>query len=310
MRKVFGIGETVYDIIFRNGQPVSATPGGSTFNSMVSLGRCGVNAVMLSELGDDKVGRMTSEFMVENGVDPTHVDIYKGMKSNVSLAYLNDRNDAEYEFFRDTHEPRTEFVYPEVEKDDIVLFGSFYAISPRERQHVRGFLEYARSRGAIIYYDLNFRPSHKADLAVALPNVIENFGFADVVRGSKDDFITVYDIPDPKEVYREKVAPLCRSFIFTDGAGPVTVQDGRLEKCYPVQKVENVVSTIGAGDNFNAGFIYGIVVNGITREDISNGLSESQWDRLLGSAGEFSANCCGNMYNYVSPEFAALKKNR
>jgi len=44
------------------------------------------------------------------------------------------------------------------------------------------------------------------------------------------------------------------------------------------------VSTIGAGDNFNAGFIYGLVKHGITREQIEHGLSPEQWDRLIASA--------------------------
>ena len=56
MRKVIGIGETVYDIVFKGGQPTAAVPGGSTFNSMISIGRCGIPADILSEVGDDKVG--------------------------------------------------------------------------------------------------------------------------------------------------------------------------------------------------------------------------------------------------------------
>ena len=39
MRKVIGIGETILDIIFRNGQPTAAVPGGSVFNGIVSLAR-------------------------------------------------------------------------------------------------------------------------------------------------------------------------------------------------------------------------------------------------------------------------------
>ena len=42
MRKVIGIGETILDIIFRNGQPTAAVPGGSVFNGVVSLARAGV----------------------------------------------------------------------------------------------------------------------------------------------------------------------------------------------------------------------------------------------------------------------------
>ena len=42
MRKIIGIGETILDIIFRNNQPSHAVPGGSTFNTLISLGRLGV----------------------------------------------------------------------------------------------------------------------------------------------------------------------------------------------------------------------------------------------------------------------------
>ena len=28
MRKIFGIGETIYDILFKGGKPVAAVPGG------------------------------------------------------------------------------------------------------------------------------------------------------------------------------------------------------------------------------------------------------------------------------------------
>ena len=43
MRKVIGIGETIYDIIFENGQPSAAVPGGSVFNGIVSLARTGAD---------------------------------------------------------------------------------------------------------------------------------------------------------------------------------------------------------------------------------------------------------------------------
>ena len=56
MRKVIGIGETVLDIIFKDGKPTEAVPGGSTFNGIVSLGRAGVDVTFLTETGDDRVG--------------------------------------------------------------------------------------------------------------------------------------------------------------------------------------------------------------------------------------------------------------
>lgn len=69
MRKIIGIGETVLDIIFKDGQPIGAYPGGSTFNAMVSLGRSGMNTTFISEVGSDRVGDFIRKFLIENGVN-------------------------------------------------------------------------------------------------------------------------------------------------------------------------------------------------------------------------------------------------
>jgi len=56
MRKVIGIGETVLDIIFKDNKPVNAVPGGSAFNAIISLGRAGISAHFIGEVGHDRVG--------------------------------------------------------------------------------------------------------------------------------------------------------------------------------------------------------------------------------------------------------------
>ena len=59
------------------------------------------------------------------------------------------------------------------------------------------------------------------------------------------------------------------------------------------------VSTIGAGDNFNAGFLYGLIKNQITRDDMEHGLSEEQWNAVIGCAQLFSAEACSTLNNNV-----------
>ena len=71
MRKVIGIGETVLDIIFKNGKPIEAVPGGSSFNAVISLGRAGVNASFISEAGNDRIGEYVIQFLRDNGVTPS-----------------------------------------------------------------------------------------------------------------------------------------------------------------------------------------------------------------------------------------------
>lgn len=96
MRKVIGIGETVLDIIFRDNHPVDAVPGGSAYNALVSLGRMGIPGMFISETGADHVGEMIVSFLRSNGIDTSGVKMYKDTKSPLSLAFLNERNDAEY----------------------------------------------------------------------------------------------------------------------------------------------------------------------------------------------------------------------
>ena len=308
MRKVIGIGETVLDIIFKDNKPVEAVPGGSTFNAIISLGRCGVNASFISEAGNDRVGDYIIKFLREKGVNADNVSTFPDSKSPVSLAFLNTKNDAEYIFYKDHPHDQLEFTYPDIQPDDIVIFSSYYAVNPVIRPQVLGLLDYARSHGAIIYYDVNYRPAHKDDVIRITPNLLENLDYADIVRGSNEDFTTLYKKDEADKVYNAEISFYCKQFIYTQGSQPVEVRGGKdFKKSYPVHNT-NIVSTIGAGDNFNAGFIFGMLKYGITRDDLLRGLTEEQWDKAINCGLDFSADCCKDIFNYVSREFGEQMK--
>lgn len=310
MRKVIGIGETMLDIIFKNGKPIEAVPGGSTFNGIVSLGRAGVKTVFVSETGNDRVGEYVRDFLRDNNVDTSAINVFQETKSPVSLAFLDKDNNADYIFYRDQKHDHMDFAYPDIQKDDIVVFGSFYAVNPALRPQVSGLLEYARQRGAIIYYDVNFRKAHQADVMKVTPNLIDNLEYADIVRGSKEDFEVLYKKDSAERVYRAETSFYCKRFIYTNGPNPVSVfSNNGFHKEYAMPKTETV-STIGAGDNFNAGFIYGMIKYGVTRDDVEQGLSEEVWDKLIATATAFSADCCKDIFNYISKEFGQQLQNK
>ena len=295
MRKIIGIGETVLDIIFRNEQPIQAVPGGSTFNAIISLSRAGAKTSFISETGNDRIGRMIVKFLKDNGCEATCVNMYPDSKSPLSLAFLNEQNDAEYIFYKDHPHDRLDFSYPDVQPDDIVLFGSYYVLNPVIRPQVKGFLDYAHERGAILYYDVNFRASHQHEVMKLTPNLLENFELADIVRGSSEDFDILFKKSDAEQVYRSQIMFYTKKFICTQAAEPIQLfADNGLRKQYPVAKTETV-STIGAGDNFNAGFLFGLLVNNITRTDLEIGLTEEQWDKVVTMGQKFSAEVCRSL---------------
>lgn len=302
MRRVIGIGETILDILFRNNQPTAAVPGGSVFNGLVSLGRAGVNVRFISEVGGDHVGDIILDFMKDNGVNTDCVMVYPERKSPVSLAFLNEKNDAEYSFYKDYPNLRLDVDMPEITNEDIVMFGSFYAITPQLRDKVKELLDKAHQVGAIIYYDVNFRSTHAHEAIKLMPTILENFEYADIVRGSVEDFGYMFGMTNADKIYQHKVGFYCPRFICTNGGEGLSLHTKTLRKDYPVQPLKTV-STIGAGDNFNAGLIFGILKNRIRKSDLDE-LTETDWDKIIASGMAFSAEVCTSLDNYISREFA------
>lgn len=309
MKKVIGIGETILDILFKDGKPVKAVPGGSTFNSMISLGRMGMNVSFISEVGNDKVGKMILDMLHDSGVETSSVCSFSDGKSPLSLAFLNEKNDAEYLFYKDYPNNRLEVDFPIINADDVVVYGSYFVLNPVLRSKTKSFLEYARERGAILYYDINFRKNHIDERVKLAEALIENLEFADIVRGSSEDFENLYRLNDATAVYKEKIKFYSPNFICTGGAGSVKLFTKGGEKEYTPNKVD-VVSTVGAGDNFNAGVVYGILSSGITRDELYS-MSQESWDKVMRCGLDFSSHACTSLDNYVSKEWAMeYKKSR
>lgn len=302
MRKVIGIGETILDILFRDGQPQAAVPGGSVYNAVISLGRMGQNVTFISETGNDRVGEMILANMRENGVDTANVNVFPEGKSPVSLAFLNERNDAEYIFYKDYPCQRLEVNMPEISSDDIIMIGSYFAITPVLRDKVKELLDRAHDAGAIIYYDVNFRSTHANEAIKLMPTIIENFEYADILRGSTEDFQNMFRQPDADKVYSNHVGFYCPNFICTDADGDVRLRTKHVCKDYPVTPLK-AVSTIGAGDNFNAGVVYGLLKYRVRRADLAE-LTEADWDAIIRCGMDFSADVCKSVSNSVSKEFA------
>lgn len=302
MRKVFGIGETILDIIFKNDQPQKAVPGGSVFNGLISLGRMNVPVSFISELGNDRVGDMIRHFMEENHITTEFVDRFPDGKSPISLAFLDDEKNANYIFYKDYPAQRLEVPLPRIEEDDIFIFGSYYALNPVLRPRMLEFLQYAQERKAIIYYDPNFRQAHAHEAIRLMPTVLENLEFADIVRGSDEDFRNLYRKTDTQEVYKEHIQFYCDRFLTTHGANGVNLYTRKYTHHYDSPDIQPL-STIGAGDNFNAGIIYGLLKYNVRHADLPS-LDEETWGKIIRCGTDLASEVCQSYDNYISKEFA------
>ncbi|GHV07731.1 fructokinase [Bacteroidia bacterium] len=297
MRKVIGIGEIILDVIFKNKVPEKAVPGGSTFNCMVSLGRRNLPVCFISELGNDMVGNLIKDFMRENNIQSEYVAIYEDGNSPISLAFLDENNNADYQFYRDFPEERLSIGFPEIKADDVLVMGSYFAVNPELRKYVSRLVSTAKKQNAIVYYDINFRKAHARERQELFPYFTENFRQSTIVRCSEEDLEVLFPGESFEEIYQNRIAPVCPNFIVTQGEESILLQTRFLKKEYPVEQV-TPVSTIGAGDNFNAGLIYGLMEENITSDNLAC-LPETQWDKLILSGMKFATEVCLSMDNYV-----------
>ncbi|MDR1202428.1 MAG: carbohydrate kinase [Tannerellaceae bacterium] len=302
MRKVIGIGETILDIIFENNRPTSALPGGSVFNGFITLARLDVPVVFISKLGNDRVGGIIREFMEENHIPTKYVDSFPDGKSPVSLAFLDNEHNADYLFYKDYPNQKLEVSFPKIEEDDILIFGSYYALNPVLRERTVELLEYAKERKAIIYYDLNFRNAHAYEAIRLRPTILENFEYADIIKASTEDIYNIFAKNDTKNVYHEHIRFYCKNHITTHGGDGVDLFTNTLSEHFNTPVI-SPLSTIGAGDSFNAGIIWGLLKYGIKRKDL-DALDKEKWEKIIHHGIDLATEVCLTYDNYISPSFA------
>lgn len=302
MPAITAIGETVLDIIIKDGKPLAANPGGSVLNTMVSLGRLGCDARFITELGQDAPGMQIKKFLHENGVDASSACVYDDRQTAVALAYLDEANNARYTFYKDYPAKRLEIALPQFENGSYFLFASSMAVNPQVRHKIAAIAKKAASAGATVYYDPNCRPKAGQDASAQKLLMIDNMRMSHIVRGSNEDFNYIFGHNDLTKIWHELESPHLQLLVCTHGADGVdSMCGGRSFHCSVPQIA--AVSTVGAGDNFNAGLLFGLTNKKIDRTSLGT-LDEKQLSELCQIAGQCSAFVCCSLDNYISEEFA------
>jgi fructokinase len=99
MTQIITLGETLFDVIFKNGAPVAGKAGGSVLNASISLGKLKCNTSFISEVGKDDLGKSILDFLESNGVDSKYVSLSKE-NTALAIAMLNNKDDAKYTFYK------------------------------------------------------------------------------------------------------------------------------------------------------------------------------------------------------------------
>ncbi|MCL4795527.1 MAG: 5-dehydro-2-deoxygluconokinase [Bryobacteraceae bacterium] len=233
--------------------------GGSSANMAVGLSRLGARVGIISCLGDDSLSEFLTGFLQGERVDTSRVKTAPGFLPSLCLTEVTPPDRFPQVFYR--HEAVDIQLRTTDEDMDylsrarmFITNGTSLCMSPSRESTYRA-LERAKKAGCRVVFDVDYRPMswegpEAAGLAVrlALP-------YVDVLIGNQLELGLVADCADLDEAVA-KLRNTIPMLVSKLGAEGTRVWQGDQSVFLPPYEVE-VVTTIGAGDGFASGFLYG-----------------------------------------------------
>ncbi|NUS47334.1 MAG: sugar kinase [Gemmatimonadaceae bacterium] len=263
---VLTVGETMalFDPA-RDGPPATGSPytlrfAGAESNFAVALARLGVGARWVSRLGDDPVGDLIVRTLESEGVDTRWVTRDREAGTGAFMK-TRDRGRAHVQYFR-RGSAASRLVPGDLPDDAFAgvralhLTGITQALSDGARATVHHAAECAGRLGVHVTFDANFRPALWRDGAEA--------------RRAQDPVLPLVDwylcgIEEARALWGPGTVEALDARIRGAGARSVVIRVGERGAFVtgrivaPPQVVE-VLDEIGAGDAFDAGFVYALLL--------------------------------------------------
>lgn len=248
--------------------------GGSPVNIAIGASRLGLHAIAFTAVGDDEVGRFVRRYLQNEKVNTDFIPVKAGRRTGMAVVGVQPPDRFPLLFYRenpaDIHLTIDEAKkLPLDEARALSLSGT--ALSQGGAHDVSLYLaEGASARGTMTFMDLDLRPDQWAHpLAFGL-RARRMMPLCDVIIGTEEEFYAALS-PKPEAVMvGEKVADTgdlhkrmedcaCENdavLVLKRGERGVRLYLNGSQLDVPGYPVE-IVNTVGAGDGFASGFIYG-----------------------------------------------------
>ncbi len=233
-------------------------PGGAPANVAVAAARLGASSAFIGKVGEDAFGRLLIETLEQEGVVTRGMRVDKGARTTMAFIAKPDAHTAEYVFYRN---PGADMLLRVDELDRELLagtrvfhFGSISLIHEPSRGATRAALDLARAAGALISFDVNYRPSLWPDEAEALRLIKETLPLADLVKVNEAELALLSGTSELEAGSATLLAQGPQLVVVTLGAeGSYFRSAAGMGRARPF--VVETVDAVGCGDAFTAGLL-------------------------------------------------------
>jgi sugar/nucleoside kinase (ribokinase family) len=258
---VLVVGELNADLILRGdvtpafGQveklvdDATLTLGSSSAICACGLARLGLRVAFAGKVGDDEFGRFTARELAARGIDTSSIVVDPALKTGLSVILSRGNDRAILTYSGSIAALRLEEINPSLLARARHLHLGSYFLLDHLRPDAPKLFEAARAHGLTISLDTNYDPSEQwqGGLAATLRQT-------DIFLPNETELCAIAR-KDTVEAALAEMPPHLVVALKLGARGAMAQQGGQHQRAGSVPV--NVVDTTGAGDSFDAGFLYG-----------------------------------------------------
>ncbi len=237
-------------------------PGGAPGNVAVAARRLGLTSAFIGKVGDDAFGRFLIDTLAATGVATDAIRIDDEARTTLAFIALPDPHHAEFVFYRN---PGADTRLRPDELDEALLrraralhVGSLsLAVEPSRAATLRA-VEIARAAGALVSFDVNYRPSLWPGPDAAVNAIRELLPRADVIKVNEEELRLLTGSDDLDAGGAALLAAGPSLVVVTLGARGSAYRSAAAASFVPAFAVPTV-DAIGCGDAFMAGVLVGLL---------------------------------------------------
>ncbi len=247
---VICFGEVLYDVF-----PTHKKIGGAPLNVALRLASLGVNAQIISRIGNDEIGKELLKFIQKNTVSTDTIQIDETYSTGEVQVQLNPNGAATYTINYPVAWDEIEFTAESkkaVANADILVFGSLVCRDETSYNTLLSLLKIAKNK----VFDVNLRaPFYTNDILTKLMTQ------ADFIKFNEEELVEIcamYNSPFhtlDQNIHFISEKTNTKQICVTKGEkGAVLYHDKKLyyNSGYKIK----VADTVGSGDSFLAGLLY------------------------------------------------------
>lgn len=234
--------------------------GGAELNFAIGCARLGLQSGFISRIGNDDFGRHIFNFIRGEGIDTSQIKMIDGYPTSINFKEVLEDGSGRTFYYRD--QSPTEFLTKDSIDESYIrntkilhITGVFAAIDEKNMAIIEHVVQLAKKQGVKVSLDPNIRLKLWS-IDKARQNLLKLLPDVDFVFSGEEEAKWLFGVRTVKEHINtfKKYGP--EHVIIKRGEkGSMGFANGELVEV-AAKTPKKVVDTVGAGDGFNAGYIY------------------------------------------------------